>query len=121
MKKIFFYLPILLFPSIVFGEEILPLSSLLKEALENSPYLKVQERNRYAKSADVRVAWSSFMPHVQGEVGRGRQSKDNYYTNLQKKRFNDTGNTAIMSIDTKNPRDTAFWNITVKQDIFKGF
>jgi len=120
MKKIFFSLPILFFSSIVFGEEI-SLSSLLREALENSPYLKVQERNRDAKSADVRVAWSSFMPHVQGEVGRGRQSKDNYYTNLQKKRFNDTGNIAIMNIDTENPRNIAYWNITTKQDIFKGF
>ncbi|MBI2646806.1 MAG: TolC family protein, partial [Deltaproteobacteria bacterium] len=97
------------------------LPASLKEALENSPYLKLQERNKDAKAADVRIAWSSFAPHLQNEVGRGHQSKDNYYTNLQKQRFNDTGNVAIMSIDTSNPRDSAFWNITIKQDIFKGF
>src|SRR3989338_792572 len=102
-----------------FGAETLP--SLLKEALENSPYIKMQERNVDAKAADVRIAWSYFSPHLQGEVGRGHQSRDNYYSNLQKKRFNNTGNPAIMSIDTSNPRDSAFWNITVKQDIFKGF
>ncbi len=104
-----------------FAESTLTLQSSLQEALEKSPYLKVQERNIDAKSADVQIAWSAFTPHVQGEVGRGRQSKDNYYTKLQKKRFNDTGNAALMSVNTSNPQDAAFWNVTVKQDIFKGF
>src|SRR3989338_11034418 len=121
MKKVSFSCLLMLFSVFGFASETLTLSASLKEALENSPYLKLQERNKDAKSADVRIAWSSFVPHLQNEAGRGHQSKDNYYTNLQKKRFNDTGNAAIMSIDTSNPRDSAFWNITVKQDIFKGF
>ncbi|MBI3018987.1 MAG: TolC family protein [Deltaproteobacteria bacterium] len=121
MKKVSLFCLFMIFSVFGFGAETLTLPASLKEALENSPYLKIQERNKDAKSADVRIAWSAFVPHVQGEVGRGRQSKDNYYTKLQKKRFNDTGNAAIMSIDTSNPRDAAFWNITTKQDIFKGF
>ncbi|MBI2646104.1 MAG: TolC family protein, partial [Deltaproteobacteria bacterium] len=96
MKKVSLFCLFMIFSVFGFGAETLTLPASLKEALENSPYLKIQERNKDAKSADVRIAWSAFVPHVQGEVGRGRQSKDNYYTKLQKKRFNDTGNAAIM-------------------------
>lgn len=97
------------------------LKDVLKDALKNSPYLKLQEKNIDAKSADVQMAWSPFFPNTQGEIGRGRQSKDNYFSKLQKKRFEDTGSAPIKSIETDLPQDIAFWNITVKQDIFKGF
>ncbi len=97
------------------------LETLIDEALQNSPYIKMQERNIDAKKADVQVAWSPFLPHTQAEVGRGRQSDENYYTKLQKDRFNQTGDAGLKSVDTTLEQDIAYWNVTVKQDIFKGF
>ena len=109
------------FPVLCYAIETRTLKDSLSKALEHSPYLKLQQKNVDAQKAEVRIAWSPFLPQMQSELGKGLQSKTNYFTKLQKKRFDATGNSPIMSINTELEQNTAYWNVTAKQELFKGF
>ncbi|OGQ16843.1 MAG: hypothetical protein A3B70_07345 [Deltaproteobacteria bacterium RIFCSPHIGHO2_02_FULL_40_11] len=125
MKKIKSTLLLFLGMSLVcvtsFSNEKNTLKSFIEEALQNSPYLKLQEKNVNAKDADVQIARANFFPHVQGEFTRDRQSDENYFTDFQKKRFEESSDTSVQSINTKLDQDIVAWAVDVKQDIFKGF
>jgi outer membrane protein TolC len=97
------------------------LKEAITEGLTISPFLKLQEKNMDAKKAEVSKAWSHFLPHSQFEIGRGRQSTDNYYTKLQRRRLNDSLVVGADTIDTSVEPNFAFLTIGSEIDLFKGF
>ncbi|MBI4041230.1 MAG: TolC family protein [Deltaproteobacteria bacterium] len=120
MKSLLFVIVFSL-PTTLEGLASVELSHILSQALIYSPYLKMSQHQIEAKEGDVQIARAKFLPHFQGEAGRGRQSKDNYYTNLQKRRFKEAGDAGLARVNTNVEQDGAYWNVTVQQDIFKGF
>ncbi len=97
------------------------LKEAITEGLAASPSLKLQEKTVDAKKAEVGKAWSHFLPHSQFEIGRGRQSTNNYYTKLQHKRLNDSLVIGADTIDTSLEPNFAFLTIGSEIDLFKGF
>src|SRR3989344_6094137 len=110
-----------IFPAYSYGDKPLTLQEAIKMSVEQSPYLKLQEKALEMQKGELKKAWAPFMPAFDAEAGRLRQSKDNYYTKLWKRRFTDTGNAAVTSIDTQNEQDNLYWKVRGKYDIFRGF
>ena len=103
-----------------FGEKPLTLKEAIQFSMEQSPYLKLQEKAVEAQKGELKKAWA-FFPGIDAEAGRLRQSRDNYYTKLWKQKFTATGNVAISGINTQNEQDNLYWKVRGKYDIFRGF
>lgn len=99
----------------------LSLRAAISEGIGASPTLQIQQRNVDAKKAEVTKAWSEFLPHAQLDVGRGRQSDDNYFTILQRRRLRESQIVGAETLDTSLEDTFAYLNFGTKIDLFKGF
>lgn len=106
---------------VILANDGISLKEAITEGCKTSPSLRIQEKNIDAKKAEVSKAWANFLPHSQFEIGRGKQSTNNYYTKLQKQRLEDSLVIGADTIDTSLQPNFAFLTFGSEIDLFKGF